>query len=144
MMAGDDDLRATDHTGLRVMELDDCLERLTRAPLGRLGFVLDGELCILPVNHTVDGVDICFRTSGDSKLEAASDHDRVAYEVDEFDPATRTGWSVLVQGTAVIVTEQDELDRLEGSAARPWVPQLRAGYSWVRVRTQSITGRELV
>jgi uncharacterized protein len=143
-MARADDLRATDHTGLRVMELDDCLGRLAQVPLGRFAFVLDGEICILPVNHTLDGVDICFRTSGDSKLDAAVDHDKVAYEVDEYDPVTHKGWSILVQGTAVLVFEDEDVRRLENVAQRSWVPQHAGGYSWVRVRTQSITGRELV
>jgi uncharacterized protein len=142
-MGANDDLRATDHTGLRVLQLDDCLERIAGVRLGRLAFALDGEICILPVNHTLHGVDVCFRTSGDSKLDAAVGRDKVAFEVDDFDPVKHTGWSVLVQGTAVLVTEADEVTALEAVAARSWVGQHALGYSWVRIRTQSITGREL-
>lgn len=132
----------TDHTGLRVMGLDECLERLAEATVGRFAFPLDGEISVLPVAHTLDGVDVCFRTRGDSKIEAAVDKERVAYEVDDWDVETRTGWSVLVQGTAVLVTEASDLKRLEGNAARSWV-DLKGSYTWVRVRTQSITGRAL-
>lgn len=132
----------TDHTGLRVMGLDECLERLAEAPVGRFAFLLDGEISVLPVVHTLDGVDICFRTRGDSKIEAAVDKERVAYEVDDWDAGTRTGWSVLVQGTAVIVSDASDLKRLEGNARRSWV-DLKGSYTWIRVRTQSITGRAL-
>ena len=132
----------TDHTGLRVMGLDECLERLTDAAVGRFAFPLDGEISVLPVVHTIDGVDVCFRTRGDSKIEAAVDKERVAYEVDDWDAATRTGWSVLVQGTAVLVDDDDDVRRLELAARRPWV-ELSDSYQWIRVRTQSITGRAL-
>jgi nitroimidazol reductase NimA-like FMN-containing flavoprotein (pyridoxamine 5'-phosphate oxidase superfamily) len=132
----------TDHTGLRVMGLDECLERLADAAVGRFAFPLDGEISVLPVVHTVDGVDVCFRTRGDSKIEAAVDKERVAYEVDDWDATTRTGWSVLVQGTAVIVDDAADVKRLELAARRPWV-ELSDSYRWIRVRTQSITGRAL-
>ena len=137
------DQRPTDHTGLRVMGLDESLERLAAVPIGRFAFLLDGEVAVLPVQHTLDGVDVCFRTAGDSKIEAALDGARVAFEVDEFDPVTHKGWSVLVQGTPVLVDDDAEVRALEDRAARPWVPQLARGHRWIRVRTQNLTGREL-
>jgi nitroimidazol reductase NimA-like FMN-containing flavoprotein (pyridoxamine 5'-phosphate oxidase superfamily) len=124
------------------MGLDECLERLADAAVGRFAFPLDGEISVLPVVHTIDGVDVCFRTRGDSKIEAAVDKERVAYEVDDWDAATRTGWSVLVQGTAVLVDDDADVRRLELAARRPWV-ELSDSYQWIRVRTQSITGRAL-
>jgi nitroimidazol reductase NimA-like FMN-containing flavoprotein (pyridoxamine 5'-phosphate oxidase superfamily) len=132
-----------DHTGLRVLTLDECLTRIAETPIGRLAFHLDGEIAVLPVAHLVEGVDICFRTAGDSKIQAAVDRDRVAYEVDAYDPVNRTGWSVLVQGRAVEVTEDEEIGRLEERARRPWIELPPEGTSWIRVRTQNISGREL-
>ena len=137
------DRSPTDHTGLRVMGLDECLERIVAAPIGRFAFQLDAEIAVLPVQHVLDGVDVCFRTAGDSKIEAALDHDRVAFEVDSFDATTRTGWSVLVQGVAVLVEEPSEIRALESRAGRPWVRSLARGHRWIRVRSQSVTGREL-
>jgi len=131
---------ATDHTGLRVMGIDECLERITSVPVGRIAFNLDGEIAVLPVVHVLDGVDICFRTAGDSKIQAAIDHARVTYEVDAFDAGTRSGWSVVINGNAVIADEEDTQALTDGSG-RPWVPD--EGLVWIRVRTQSITGREL-
>ena len=137
------DQRPTDHTGLRVMGLDESLERLTGVPIGRFAFLLDGEISVLPVQHTLDGVDVCFRTAGDSKIEAALDGDRVAFEVDQFDPVTRKGWSVLVQGTPVLVDDPAEVKTLDSLAGRAWVPQVAKHHRWIRVRTQNLTGREL-
>ena len=131
---------ATDHTGLRVMGIDECLERIASVPVGRFAFHLDGETAVLPVVHVLDGVDVCFRTAGDSKIQAAIDHARVTYEVDSFDAETRSGWSVVVNGNAVMADEEDA-QALEDAAGRPWVPD--EGLVWIRVRTQSVTGREL-
>ncbi len=134
----------TDHTGLQVMALEDCLTRLGESPLGRVAFPLDGEIVVLPVNHTLDGTDVCFRTLGDSKIQAAIDKERVAFQVDAYDVRARSGWSVLVQGTAVIVDDADDVHRLEERARRPWVPGDPGAMTWIRVRSQSITGRALV
>ena len=139
-----DIVRPTDHTGLEVLDLDECLAKLVAVPVGRLAFHLDGELTILPVVHTVDGVDVCFRTTGDSKIQAAVDRDPVAFEVDQFDASTRTGWSVVVQGTALVVDDESDVRRLDQVARAPWVPPHPGPSTWVRVRTQSITGRALV
>jgi uncharacterized protein len=130
----------TDHTGLRVMGIDECLERIASVRVGRLAFHLDGEIAVLPVVHVLEGVDVCFRTAGDSKIQAAVDHARVTYEVDSFDAATRSGWSVVVNGNAVIADEEDTRALTDGSG-RPWIPD--EGLVWIRVRTQSVTGREL-
>lgn len=131
---------ATDHTGLRVMGIDECLERIASVPVGRLAFHLDGEIAVLPVVQVLDGVDVCFRTAGDSKIQAAIDHARVTYEVDAFDAETRSGWSIVVNGNAVVADEEDTRALTDGSG-RPWVPD--EGLVWIRVRTQSVTGREL-
>ena len=80
----------TDHTGLRVLDLDECLELLASTPVGRIAFELDGEITVLPVAHLVDGVDVCFRTAGESKIQAAVDRVRVAYQADAFDAASDT------------------------------------------------------
>src|SRR5262245_20672307 len=106
-----------DHTGLRVLTLDESLTRVATTAVGRLAFHLDGEIAVLPVAHVLDGVDVCFRTAGDSKIQAAVDRDRVAFEVDSFDPTNRSGWSVLIQGRAVEVVDDDEVRGLDAIAS---------------------------
>lgn len=134
---------ATDHSGLGVLDFDVALDRLRAVPIGRFGFVHGGEVLVLPVQHVVHGVDICFRTAGDAKIEVARDHGRVAYEVDSFDAATRTGWSVLVQGTAELVRDPDEVRDLDESAPTPWLASLAGEHDWVRLRPHAISGREV-
>ena len=116
------DPAATDRRGLKVLGFDECLQRLRDAVVGRVGFLRDGEIAVLPVNHVVDGMDIAFRTSWGSKLQIAADAGRVAFEVDGHDPALSTGWSVLVHGTATLVYEEEDRERLDAIADKPWIP----------------------
>ena len=105
-----------DHAGLESLPLEVCLRLLESVPVGRVSFCTDGEVVTLPVNHVVDGQNVVFRTDRGSKLSAADRRDHVAFEADDYDPRTRTGWSVLVKGRAEVVREDAEIQRL----SRPW------------------------
>ncbi|MGL5865414.1 MAG: pyridoxamine 5'-phosphate oxidase family protein [Dermatophilaceae bacterium] len=133
----------TDHSGLRVVETGECYRLLRSVPLGRFAFDLHGELCVLPVVHVVDGITICFRTAGASKLTAAVNQDRVAFEADSYHAERWSGWSVLVQGTAEVVSEPLAVRRLEEIAPPWWLPGSADETTWIRVRPLSVTGRTL-
>ncbi|HEV7147987.1 MAG TPA: pyridoxamine 5'-phosphate oxidase family protein [Pedococcus sp.] len=137
------DRAPTDHTGLRVLPFDECLLRLAECPVGRVAFLHDGEIDVLPVNHTLDGLNIYFRTRGGSKIEAAVNGDRVSFEADGYSEQAKDGWSVLVHGTAEVVDDPEELRRLEPVARESWVPTESSVMTWVRVRSTSVTGRAL-
>jgi uncharacterized protein len=108
-----------DHAGLEVLPFGDCLRLLASVPVGRVGFLADGEVMILPVNHAVDGQDVVFRTAHGSKLSAAEGQAVVAFEADAYDPQTRSGWSVVVHGRAEVVYEDAEIQRLSGLGLHP-------------------------
>lgn len=133
----------TDHTGLRVLTFDECLRKLADCPVGRLAFFHDGEISVLPVNHTLQGLNVYFRTQGGSKIEAAVNSEHVAFEVDSYTARSQEGWSVLVHGTAEVVSDPDELRRLEPIARPSWVPVSQDEMTWIRVRSTAITGRAL-
>lgn len=132
---------ATDHAGLETLPFDACLRLLASVPVGRVGFAMEGEIVILPVNHVVDGQDVVFRTAAGSKLSAAEGQDHVAFEADSYDPEDRTGWSVLVTGQAEIIYDDAEIERLAGLGLRPWVTAVERPF-WIRIRPTSVTGRQ--
>ena len=133
----------TDHRGLRVLGLEECLERLLTTPVGRLAFMNEGEPVVFPVNHAVDGVDVVFRTSWGSKLLVAETSGTVAYEVDGYDSPSESGWSVVVKGTAQLVYENVDTDRYNQLGLRSWPDREGLGF-WVRIRPVEITGREVI
>lgn len=134
----------TDHSGLRVMGTDECLERMGSVAVGRVAFTLAGEIAVLPVHHVVRGMDVYFRTSGGSKIEAAADHDPVGFEADSFDASSTTGWSVTVTGTASVVDDDHLVSELDTLGGAPWPVGESMAAVWIRIRSDQITGRELV
>ena len=129
-----------DDAGLETLPLEVCLRLLESVPVGRVSFSTDGEVVTLPVNHVVDGQDVVFRTNRGSKLSAAGRQDHVAFEADDYDLRTRTGWSVLVKGRAKVVHEDSEIQRLSRLGLYPWVTAVDRPF-WIRIRPTSVTGR---
>lgn len=115
-----------------------CLTLLASHHVGRIAFVGDDDYpVVMPVNYTVDHRDIVLRTDRGETFEYAPVH-RVAFEVDEFDERTQTGWSLLVRGAARDVT---------GSAnatldSQIWAPGERQ--HTLAIRIERITGRQIV
>jgi GNAT superfamily N-acetyltransferase len=99
-----------DGDGLEVLDRDECLRLLASAALGRIGFTSGALPAVWPVNFHLDGERILVRTSRGSTLDAALQNAVVAFEVDEFDPIRRSGWSVAVTGVAAEVSDPTELE----------------------------------
>lgn len=128
----------------RMVELsrDEALKLLGTVHLGRVAFTDQALPAIRPVNHLVDDGDIIVRTHGGSALLArALQSEVVAYEADEIDAATRTGWSVVVTGTATRVTDPGALIRYE-RLLMPWVDAEMGQV--VRIRPEIVSGYRLV
>jgi uncharacterized protein len=134
--------QSIDHAGLQTLPFDVCLRLLASVPVGRVGFSCDGEILMLPVNHAVDGQDVVFRTAAGSKLSAAEDQQLIAFEADDYDPRTRTGWSVLVSGRAEVIYDDADIDRLSRLDLYPWATAVERPF-WVRIRPTSVTGRRI-
>ncbi|MET3806313.1 nitroimidazol reductase NimA-like FMN-containing flavoprotein (pyridoxamine 5'-phosphate oxidase superfamily) [Nakamurella sp. UYEF19] len=132
-----------DHSGLEMIPMVDCLNRLRSARMGRLAFFSDGYPMILPINHGMDGDSIVFRTAQGSKLAAAENEMPVAYEIDGTDVDRRAGWSVLVRGEARTVDNPGEVDRLNRLGVWPFADAVERTH-WVRISTSEITGRKIV
>lgn len=130
----------TDHEGLAILPLEDCIRLLTSVPVGRIGFQADGEVVVLPVNHIVDGQTVAFRTASGSKLSAAEGQNQVVFEADDYDPGRRTGWSVVVKGLAEMVYEDAEVEALNRRGVDPWADGADRPF-WIRVRPASVSGR---
>lgn len=86
--------------------------------------------------------DIIVRTHGGSELLGhALLSEVVAYEADEIDLETRTGWSVVVTGTATRVTDAQELARYQKQLT-PWIDARMEQV--VRIRPEIVSGYRLV
>lgn len=90
--------------GFRELERRECLRLLAQAPVGRIVHTRQALPAVLPVNFALDTDDsVLLRTSSASELVRAIEGSVVAFEVDEVDAATHSGWSVVVTGSATVV-----------------------------------------
>lgn len=123
-----------------VMDDARCMELVEATPVGRIGFMSEGLPLVLPVNHAVVDGTIVFRSVEGQKLAAAAANQPVCFEVDEWDAETRTGWSVVLQGTAREVTNWAEQEQLENIGLTPWVTD-EWRQMWVRIDPSMLSGR---
>lgn len=128
---------------MEIIPRTECIRLLARQKVGRLGFVLHDQPLILPVNYAVSGDVVVFRTGEGSKLDNAV-ASKVAFEVDDIDINSASGWSVVIQGVAEEITEIDDrfAESLRDVAGASWIPETTDHF--VCIRPNSITGRRLV
>jgi len=127
----------------RGLDRQECLRLLAKVPVGRVVYTRQALPAVLPINFSLDtDASVLLRTSPDSDLVRAIDGVVVAFEADEIDAATRSGWSVVVTGRATVVTERAEHERLSHVGPQSWMPLRDAVF--VRIESEMVTGRELI
>jgi nitroimidazol reductase NimA-like FMN-containing flavoprotein (pyridoxamine 5'-phosphate oxidase superfamily) len=141
-MSGDNGPELDEGQRLEVLDRAACIELLARHRfVGRLGFVVDGRPIILPVNYIFDDTAVVFCSASGTKLDAVAGGADVAFEVDDSVSLHHSGWSVLVQGHAELITDPGEVARLRHGPLRPWAKGARA--NWVRISLDEISGRRI-
>jgi len=110
--------------------------------IGRLAVVAGHTAVVVPVNYTLDGDHIVFRTDAGTKLDDGP-RARASFEVDCFDRARRTGWSVVATGRLEEVTPYDAatFDRVRQLSVDPWAGGDKA--HWMRLMPDRVTGRRV-
>ncbi len=128
-------------SGLEIIPRKECLLLLAGQKVGRLGFVVDGQPMVLPVNYAIHGDIVVFRTGEGAKLGANGT--KVAFEVDDVDTDAGSGWSVVVQGVAEEIPATGDLgvESLRAGAGPTWIPAPTDHY--VRIAPSVISGRRL-
>ncbi|WP_019633347.1 pyridoxamine 5'-phosphate oxidase family protein [Actinomadura atramentaria] len=130
-----------DRGGLQILDDGACRALLAAVPIGRIVFTDRALPAVQPVNFTLVDGDVVVRTSSDSRLAAAVRDAVVAFEADDYDARTGTGWSVVVIGRARAVVDAAELAALRAVPLRPWV---RGGPDrFLRIRPDLLSGRRL-
>ena len=126
--------------GLEVLDEAQCRSLLHLQRVGRVG--LGGERpLVLPVVYALMNGDIVFRTAPGEKLIAAVMRQPVAFEIDDYDVDRRTGWSVIINGSASEIVHPEELEQARSLGLVPWAGEVRDRF--VRITPQTITGRRI-
>jgi uncharacterized protein len=125
---------------LEVLSEDQCRELLASQELGRVAFPIGDVTEIFPVNYASDGLVVVFRTAPGTKLAQVT-VSRVSFEVDQWDPVTKVGWSVVLKGVAQEATAGIDpfSTALRAGNVRPLAPGEHD--HWIAIYPSEISGR---
>ncbi|MEV1249402.1 pyridoxamine 5'-phosphate oxidase family protein [Nonomuraea sp. NPDC049750] len=131
---------------LEMLEPEECLRLVAPGGIGRVAFNGSHGLTVLPVNYKLHDGAIVFRTARggpmDQDLRTGLEgvDIKIAFQVDRIDEAQRAGWSVLIQGPAHHVPE-DEAIKVAHADVTPWAGGER--HLYIRIVPHQITGRRI-
>lgn len=128
--------------GLELLEESEALRLLAHGEIGRVGITMGAMPAIFPVNYRLIEGCIVFRTSPGSKLSAAMSGTVVAFEVDDYHGADRSGWSVLVVGPSEVVHDLDLTFKALEARLEPYADGPRGAL--VRIVPTFVSGRRIV
>ena len=123
------------------LDRGECLRLLAGVPVGRLIFTVNALPVVRPMNFAlVDGL-IVLRTAAGTTVARKADDMIVAFEADELDAATSSGWSVTVTGRAALVTDPATIARYRSVPLVPWAPGVRDQF--VTISTELVEGQRV-
>jgi nitroimidazol reductase NimA-like FMN-containing flavoprotein (pyridoxamine 5'-phosphate oxidase superfamily) len=128
--------------GLELLTEQQSRQLLAGGEVGRVGITLGALPAIFPVNYRVVDGAIVFRTAPGSKMSAAAEGAVLAFEVDDYQLADRSGWSVLVVGPAEVSEDPDLEEKAAAAGLEPFVDGPRT--TIVRIVPTFLSGRRLV
>ena len=146
-MAGDGQTPEAASPVLEPLDEPECLRLISAGGVGRIGYTGRFGPTVVPVNYVLYEGTILFRTGQHSPmgedLRTGIEHaeSKVAFEIDEISPATREGWSILVQGAAHPVDSEAERAAVMRSGVEAWAGGDKELF--IRVIPTRITGRRI-
>jgi nitroimidazol reductase NimA-like FMN-containing flavoprotein (pyridoxamine 5'-phosphate oxidase superfamily) len=133
---------------LQNLDEAECLRLISPGGVGRIAFTGRFGPTVFPVNYQLHQGTVVFRTAQggatDEDLRTGIAHAeyKVAFEIDEFSPSTREGWSVLIQGAAHHVDSAAERASVLEASVEPWAGGDRDLF--LRIIPSRVTGRRIV
>jgi nitroimidazol reductase NimA-like FMN-containing flavoprotein (pyridoxamine 5'-phosphate oxidase superfamily) len=125
---------------LTALSRRDCVDLLSREQIGRAVFTERALPAIVPITFAIYEEAVVMCTAADTRLAAAATRGVLAFQVDDIDPITRSGWSVVVVGVAELVDDPAEQARI-GLVLQPWAPGRNEVF--IRLPLKVVTGRRV-
>lgn len=110
---------------LSELTTEQCWQLLSDHGVGRIGYVDRNGPVVLPLNYQVHDGKVYVRTASYDQMAVHLAGQRAAFEIDDADPHTHTGWSVLVRGQAEHVLNSATAVEPGGPESLPWPDGLR-------------------
>jgi nitroimidazol reductase NimA-like FMN-containing flavoprotein (pyridoxamine 5'-phosphate oxidase superfamily) len=128
--------------GLELLTEDQAQGLLAAGEVGRVGITIGALPAIFPVNYRLIDGSIVFRTAPGSRMSAAAEGTVVAFEVDDYQLADRSGWSVLAIGRADVIHDLAVSSMVLDARLQPFADGSRTAI--VRIEPTFISGRRIV
>ena len=122
---------------VRVLCDDEAWDLLSGVALGRLVTAGGGQVEIFPINFVAQDRSVLFRTAEGTKLFGAVMNDSVLFEADDHTDAG--GWSVVIRGTARVLSTAADIREADRAQLVPWIPTEKLRY--VRITPNDVSGR---
>jgi nitroimidazol reductase NimA-like FMN-containing flavoprotein (pyridoxamine 5'-phosphate oxidase superfamily) len=138
---------ATSEPVVEALDEMQCLSLIAGGGVGRIGYTSRFGPAVLPVNYHLYEQTIVFRTGlhssmvEDLRTGIADAEYNVAFEVDQMQPFTQEGWSVLVQGPAHFVDSDEELTPIAELGVQAWAGGRKEQF--IRITPRHVTGRRI-
>ena len=115
-------------------------DQLASSGLARIAWNTGSGPQILPVSVVTHEGSVWLRTTAHSAMAEQVDESPVAIEIDDIDPTTHIGWSIVVRGRAEAIYHEDDVPQ-EVTSLRAWAGGHRP--LWIRVHAATVTGKRL-
>jgi len=125
---------------LSELTVEECWELVEGQRVARIGWNGSSGPVVLPINYISLDRTVWMRTAAHSSIAEEVDEMVVAVEIDQIDPDTHVGWSVLLRGHADIAYREENVPE-EVRGHRTWPSGPRP--LWVHLTPNSVTGRRL-
>lgn len=126
---------------IELLTHSECFALLATIPVGRVVYSDRAMPMIVPVNFSLAGSDVIVRTGRRSRLAMHAPGNVVAFEVDDIDMASRSGWSIVLTGVIRLVRDPDELVRLDELQLAAW--GATEFDSYLSLRPDVVSGRRI-
>jgi nitroimidazol reductase NimA-like FMN-containing flavoprotein (pyridoxamine 5'-phosphate oxidase superfamily) len=126
---------------MELLTHSECFALLATVPVGRVVYSDRAMPIIVPVNFSLVGSDVIVRTGRRSRLAMHAPGNVVAFEVDDIDMASRSGWSVVLTGVIRLVRDSDELGQLDDLSLPAW--GATDFDSYLSLRPDVVSGRRI-
>jgi len=134
--------QAADNPVLHKLSEAECKARIAPGGVGRFLFVEAGRGPVaIPVNYRMDGDDVVFRTASEGSIAGNVGEQAVSFDVDHLDETLSEGWSVVLTGTARVITDPAEREHAAALGIAPWAGGDRDTY--IRLTPREMTGRSI-
>ena len=114
---------------------------LATQEVGRLVYTRWALPAVTPVNFVLRDGAVWIWTASTSSMWQAVRGSVVAFEVDQLDARTRSGWSVVALGVAELVTDPAEIERALLRGPEPWIPGRKEHL--IRIPLKLVSGRRI-